>query len=220
MKKPIEYIKETITTYFKKENFLFFAKVMAILTIVSTSLSLLAGYLYPVNVYENLNFSNVANGVGFVALSLAMALFGLYTKSTTLVSVLNTGGDIKQVFLTGWKKAWKYFLVTTAVGLIIFGGLILLIIPGIMFGVWFSFALFLAIDKNMGIKEALKQSKAMVKGRFWKVFGRFIVFGLFGFAVGIVLSLLPYVGAVLVSFASPLFVLPSYLLYKDLVSGN
>ncbi|MBL7036618.1 hypothetical protein ISR94_02095 [Candidatus Microgenomates bacterium] len=216
MKSPIEYIKQAISIYTQKENFIFFAKIMAVLTIVATLLGLLMGYLYPADVYETLDFSNLAYTMGFIVLSLIVSIFGVFVRSTTLVSVINTGGDVKGVFGIGYKKIWKYLIVTMVVGLIVFLGGLLLIIPGIMFAVWFSFSTLLVIDKELKVKEALRQSKEMVSGRFWKVLGRFFVFGLFVIVVAVIFDYIPYAGSIIVSFLSPLFILPSYLLYKDL----
>jgi hypothetical protein len=89
MKKPLVYIKEAFKAYTQKENFIFFAKVMAILTIISTGLSYLSAYLYPVNVYEEFDFSNPGQIAGFASISIAMILFGIYTQSTTIAAVLN-----------------------------------------------------------------------------------------------------------------------------------
>ena len=48
---------------------------------------------------------------------------------------------------------------------------------------------------------------------------KFSVFGLFGFLISFIFGLIPYAGGILVSFLAPLFVLPSYLLYRDLSAG-
>lgn len=218
MKNPIEYITQAVKFYFEKGNFIFFAKVMAILTIISTSLGLLSNYLYPVNIYENLDYANFVKAGGFILLSLVMILFGIFTKSTTLESVIKANTDIKAVYKKGWKKMWKYFLASLVLGLIIIGGLILLVVPGIMFAIWFSFTLFLVFDKDLPVKQALKDSKAMVKGRFWKVLGRFIVIGIFGMIVTIVIGSIPSVGSILLNFLAPLLLLPMYFLYKDLLA--
>lgn len=218
MKKPIEYIKQALKLYFQKENFIFFAKIMAVLTIISTSFSIIAGYVYPVDVYENLDFSNYLYTGGFLILSIFMIVFGIFTRSTTLISVMQTGGDIKNIFLTGWNKAWKYFLATFFVGLVVGLGAILLIIPGIIFGIWYAFTIFLVFEKNLSVFDAMKQSKAMVRGKFWKVLGRFTLIAIFAVLVTLVLSYIPYVGSILISFLAPLYLLPGYLLYKDISS--
>lgn len=62
-------------------------------------------------------------------------------------------------------------LLTVAlfVFLSIVGGLILLVIPGIIFFVWYTFAqISVVLDKKRGM-EALKFSRSLVQGRFFKV---------------------------------------------------
>lgn len=55
--------------------------------------------------------------------------------------------------------------------LIVVGGLILLIIPGIYWGVKLMFAVPRFIEDGSGIMEAIRASRADVTGRWWSVFG-------------------------------------------------
>lgn len=221
MKTPIEYLKESWVIYTKKENFIFFSKVMAVLVIVSTGLSYLINYFYPVNVWEDLDFSNIPMLIGFIIFSLISLILGLWVQSTTYVAIVNKPtNDIKSIFLNGFKYSGRYFLISLMFGLIMFVGMVLLIIPAIIFAVWFSFSTFLVFDKNLKTKEALSKSKALVKGKFLKVLGRFIVFVLVILLVQIILSAIPYVGYTVLSFIAPIFIIPFYLLYKDLLATD
>lgn len=216
MKTPIEYIKEAWGIYTKKENFIFFTKIMAVLVIFSSAISFTTGYFYSSDYVNNIDFSNKPMFIGFVAISLIAVIGGLWSQTTTYFSILKMGDSEKEVFKIGYQKIGRFLLISLVIGLIILGGTILLIIPAIIFGIWYSFSTWLVLDKNMGIKEALKQSKLMVKGKFWKILGRSVVFGLFTFIVSVVLSLIPYAGSFLLSFIAPLLLLPFYLLYRDL----
>lgn len=208
MKGPIQYIKEAWVIYTKKENFIFFAKIMAILATISAILGYSVVYLKTQN-----------NDLLLICAGLLIAIFGVWLNSTQYVVVLNQNLNPKDVFKLGFKKMWRFFLISIVLGFIILAGIILLIIPAFIFGIWYSFSLFLVMDKDLSIKESLSQSKAMVKGKFWKVLGRNLVFGLFGFLIGLVLGFVPYAGTIVVSFLAPLFILPSYLLYRDLSAG-
>jgi hypothetical protein len=96
-------------------------------------------------------------------------------------------------------------------------GFALLVIPGIIFLVWFTFSRFIMIEKGLNIKESLLKSKAMVKGRFWKILWRVLVFGLFCLLVEIVLSVIPYgIGSIVWTLFGALTILPTYLLYREL----
>lgn len=220
MKTPIEYIKEAWKIYKTKENFIFFSKIMTVLVISSLLISTISGYFYPADYLQNADYSNTPIVIGFIVLSLTSAVIGIWSLTTQYYSILKMGSSEKEVFKLGYKNMWRFLLISLVVGLIVLGGAILLIIPAIIFGIWFSFATLLVLDKNMSIKEALRVSKLMVKNKFWKVLGRYFVFGLFSFAISILLTAIPYVGSLLVLFMAPLFILPSYLLYRDLSVNN
>lgn len=220
LKGPIEYIKEAWGIYTKKENFIFFAKIMAILAILSTVIGLINGYFYPSDYLQKSDFSNIPMLIGFLIISLISIILGLWSQTTQYFTILKMGEPEKKVFKFGYKNMWRFFVISFVVGFIIFGGVILLIIPAIIFGVWYSFSIWLVLDKNMGVKESLKTSKLMVKGRFWQVLGRSVVFGLFTLVITILLSIVPYLGSLFLSFTAPLFLLPFYLLYKDLAINN
>ncbi len=63
---------------------------------------------------------------------------------------------------------------TILVGLIVIGGLILLIVPGIYWALKYSFTIYLIVDKDMGIMEALHASGEMTMG----IKGQLFLFGL------------------------------------------
>ncbi|MEK7168493.1 MAG: hypothetical protein AAB778_00600 [Patescibacteria group bacterium] len=211
LKTPVEYIKEAWGIYTKKENFVLFAKVMAVVVILTSAIGYLISYFYSSNDWQN---------VGFVVLTLLSIVVGIWSQTVKYFVVLKIGNTEKEIFRLGYKNMLKFFLISLVVGLIVLVGLVLLVIPAIMFGVWYSFSTWLVLDKNMGVFEALKQSKAMVKGRFWKVLGRTVTFGLFAFFVSIVVVAIPYAGNLIISFVAPLFMLPFYLMYRDLVTGT
>ena len=74
-----------------------------------------------------------------------------------------------------WPALWLSILV----GLITAGGFILIIIPGILFTVWYAFVVYIAIlEKGRGLM-LLKESRELSRGRFWPVFGRLVLPNLF-----------------------------------------
>ncbi len=67
------------------------------------------------------------------------------------------------------------FGLSFLVGLIVLGGFILVIIPGIIFSIWFTFvAQARVLDQKKGI-SSLGFSRALVRGNWWGVFGRIVV---------------------------------------------
>ena len=77
--------------------------------------------------------------------------------------------------------------------LIIYGGLILLIIPGIIWMIRYIFAQPIVVLERTAYKRALRRSRELVEGSWWRLFGALWV-GIVGFTItwlifGVVLSI-------------------------------
>jgi hypothetical protein len=85
--------------------------------------------------------------------------------------------EINKLYETSFAKIPSYLLVAILTALAIFGGFILLIIPGIIFSIWFEFSAYINLLENKNNKgiAALKSSKELVSGRWWGVLIRLIV---------------------------------------------
>lgn len=77
-----------------------------------------------------------------------------------------------------WDCFWNYLGGAILYGLIVVGGFLLFIIPGIIWSVQFSLWRYFVIDKGLGPIEALKASSRTTKGVKWELFGFQIVCGL------------------------------------------
>ena len=69
--------------------------------------------------------------------------------------------------VSGGRWFLKYFTASVLYMFIILGGLILLIIPGVIWAIRFQFFGYLIVDRNLGPVEALKKSWAITKGATW-----------------------------------------------------
>jgi len=69
----------------------------------------------------------------------------------------------------------QYLVGSILYGLIVFAGTILLLIPGIIWGIQFCFYDYFIVDKGLGPIEALKRSSAITRGVKWDLFGFFLV---------------------------------------------
>lgn len=78
---------------------------------------------------------------------------------------------------------WTSFIL----GLALMGSFLLFIIPAIIFGVYWVFVTQSIVLKDKKYTSAMTYSKNIVKGKWWRVFGYCIVFGIIGIVVGIVL---------------------------------
>jgi hypothetical protein len=209
---PIKLINESFKIFFARENIFYFISIYLILVpfqIFSYFQSLLESTPY---------------GVVVVVVNILALVVYLLTSVAGILAVKKVidGGQLnyKDTMISAWKKLWGFFLLSVLLFLIILGGSILLIIPGILFSIWFTFAKYIFIDQGLGIKASLGKSRELFKGRFWSIFWRLLVIGLFfGIFVGIsmyLLTLLPFgMGSAISVLGGAIFILPYYLLYKE-----
>jgi len=90
---------------------------------------------------------------------------------------------------------WRYVAGNLLFLLIILGGLLLLVIPGIIWSIKYQFAPFLIVDRNLGIKEAFQESAGITSGVKRDLFLFFLLVmginlvGLLAFAIGLFFTL-------------------------------
>ena len=85
---------------------------------------------------------------------------------------------------------WPAAIITTIVMGILVGLLTLLfIIPGLIFAIFWIFTIYVILFEDKWLFRAFKGSKEIVRGRWWKVLGFTIVFGVLSFIVSFVAGL-------------------------------
>ncbi len=62
---------------------------------------------------------------------------------------------------------WRYLLTMLAYFAIVIAGLVLLIVPGVVWSLTYAFAPYLVIDRGLGVREALRESARMTYGHRW-----------------------------------------------------
>jgi hypothetical protein len=133
------------------------------------------------------------------------------------------GIGVVEAYRRGWRKILSYWWVSFLAGFITVGGFFLLIVPGIIFAVWFSLAMFVLIAEDLKGMNALLKSREYVKGKWGSVFWRFFFIGILStviyLVVVFVLSLVPY-GEYAGQFAIGLFLTPLTMTYGFLVYNN
>lgn len=225
-------IGRAFETYFKKENLIYIVKMVLAQILIGVGIAipvviigfLFAGSMAFLDASDAKMFIGRMLSLGPVVLLFAvgMTIVSSWLNASLLVAVSRIVNKkmigVGETLSMGWKMVWKYLGVSILSGLIIFVGILFFIIPAIIFGIWFSFALFILIDKNTGVTESLSASKALVSGLFWPVLGRNIVFGFLIMAIYIAVSMIPLVGSLVMTFFTPFHTLLSYLLYEDVKS--
>lgn len=94
------------------------------------------------------------------------------------LSQLVTFANLKEWYFKVKPWFWKFLAVSVIFGLFSLAGFVLLIIPGVIFMVYYCFAIYFVIFENSKIEGSFGLSRELVKGYWWAVFGRFFA-GLF-----------------------------------------
>ena len=136
--------------------------------------------------------------LSFLLVALLLSAVGFWFSIAFIRVIANaytgkTSGSIGSELGTAKKIFWPAVGVTILTALAVLGGMILLIIPGIIFMLWFAFSYASVTIDNTGVMESLHKSKALVDGRWWNVFWRLVI-------PGLALGILVYVIIDIVSF--------------------
>ena len=132
---------------------------------------------------------------------------------------------IKESYEKGGHKLSSYVWVAILAGVITFGGFVLLIVPGLIFSVWFSMALFVLIAEDLTGMDALLKSKEYVRGKwggvFWRTFFIGILYVIIYYVPTLILDFfkVPFAGQV-VNLISGLFLSPFIMTYLFLLYNN
>lgn len=166
--------------------------------------------------------------VGFLAIIYFMirGYIGLF-----LLIKKNYEGKPLAIFKETKKTIWSYIGLTILTSVFILLWALLLIIPGIIYSVFYSLAVFAFFFEDKKGMAAIRRSKELVKGYWWPVFGRICFLTLIFWIFGVIISApsqklveqstawyLWNGGMELMNFIiGPIALLYSYQIYKDLV---
>jgi len=135
-----------------------------------------------------------AAGGAFALLSLVAGFIALRLYCWILLAAVHASSDPSLGFRAalgkGKGRGYAFLVLVIVHQLALNAGMMLLLIPGIVMAVWFSFALWAFAREHSGIFESLGSSTRAVKGRFFGVLGRMLVAALIGGSM----MLVPIVG--------------------------
>lgn len=212
---PIALLREALKIYFKR-----FWKFMGILSLpylIEAVFVIIALIVFAVIAITagistaNLNLQEVVNNpqsvnsilagkpmsfvlpliifaIVFFLLVIVMQLWGQIALLTEAVSDTKIG--IKEAYEKSKGKIFRYWWLMVVSSFVLFGATILLVIPGIILGIAFSFAIFVLISEDIGSLSALLRSREYVKKHWWGVLARLFFIGLVPTVVGIIVSLI------------------------------
>ncbi|MBI4363506.1 MAG: hypothetical protein HY545_01510 [Candidatus Doudnabacteria bacterium] len=214
-----ELIKQSWELF--KANFKTFFVIALLLTVVSVIPSLASRSFPSAETDAPLT---PWTGVGFLVGAIIVVFISLWGELALLSEALTPGQSLGNLFSSTVDKIGAVLFISFMVGLIVIAGIILLIIPGIIFSIWYAFAPIILLDEKLRGWEALKSSRELVKGFFGQVFSRLfaaaIIFGAIYIPLTIIFKQNPVVNdivtGILSLFLGPLFVIYEVMLYKNL----
>ncbi|HVY67996.1 MAG TPA: hypothetical protein VHA30_03845, partial [Patescibacteria group bacterium] len=185
--------------------------------------------------------NNIAAVIAFVVLIVLIVIAAIYIYVWAQVALIHAIKDhaepigIKEAFRRSSHKIDAYFMASILVILATVGGFILFIVPGIIFAVWYSLACYIVIGEDAKPVQALKKSRAYVRGSWWSVFGRLLflilLYLIIYIPVAIVISIIinasgagketadtigQYAGQIVSLLTTPLFAAYGYQVYSNL----
>jgi len=178
----IDLIKRGLDLY--KKNAALFITYALLISAPSIVISLLRDTLMAVFHWRAASFVTLLYGFVFFILSITAHLASLWFM-IALIKVTATRYEgkevtkIKEMIMSVKPLLLPAIVASILSGLAIFGGLLLLIIPGIIFSVWFAFTLYSVVLDGQKDTAALRFSKNLVAGRWWGVFWRILLPSIF-----------------------------------------
>lgn len=191
-----------------KAHFWFFVGVglaWFIITRIPTAIEIIAGQLdltRPVFIAVRIVTTVVGWIIGIIlGIGLIKIALSFCDERKPSIAILFDAGDC----------FWRYLGTAILYGLIVLAGLILLIIPGIIWSVKYSLCFYFVIDEGLGPVQALKASSRTTMGVKLELFGFFILCGL--------INLLGLICLIVGIFATyPVVLVATALVYRQLAA--
>lgn len=108
------------------------------------------------------------------------ALIALSSRKLALSSMGALKKGLSMTFKNYWLAQW--------VGVGIIGNMMFLLIPGGIVLIWTIFASYVLVIQGLPVRHSIVYSREMVRGRFWRVTGYIVGYGLANMAISYALS--------------------------------
>ena len=135
------------------------------------------------------------NNIPFFIFSIILGIISLFISffvyaGFTSAPLKKAKFKFKDLTSEGSSFYFKYLGFTIVMMIFLLGLFILLIIPGIIFLIYWIFGIYVYYEGKNGIRKSLKRSRELVKGRWWRIFGYFIL-------IILILSLIQLLGGLI-----------------------
>jgi hypothetical protein len=129
-----------------------------------------------------------------VVVGIAVIAYSIIAEAASLIAGFNPPHTrtTSELLSQGVRYASRIFCVGLLYAVGMFIGFVLLVVPGIWFGLRYGAALLIVIDENVGVGQAFSRSAKYTKGHVWELFLRaiayLIIYVIIHIAVGFVLE--------------------------------
>lgn len=139
-----------------------------------------------------------------------------WLAGATICAVVDESLSIREALGLGLQKALTFLWLFSLLGLVIGGGTLAVVIPGLIFSTLFLFAQYIVVDEPTRGMEALLKSREYVRGFFWPVLGRILLVSLFIGLCSALLGLVPIIGPLAGMLLWPFSIIAYHEIYRDL----
>ena len=136
--------------------------------------------------------ANSATGILFLVLIVASVIVSLMAVILNLRAAEGKVPSFSDIWAEFKHKWLKLLGLELSVALIVAAGLILLIVPGLIFLWRLSIAPYVLVGQNTGVREAISKSWEMTKGHAWAIYSIFIITVVFS-----ALGMIPVAGQII-----------------------
>lgn len=173
---------------FKKRPW-FFIGIQALILIASSFASELSGHA------DKAQGSGLVLGLSGVFVGIVIQMLVKMGSVSFALKAHEDAGAAQVNDLWAPETFWTFLLASILVGLIIVGGIILLIVPGIIWALRYMFVPYLVVDRKLGVRDAMKESARITMGHKWQLLGLMClvvlvnILGLIALIVGLLVSI-------------------------------
>ncbi len=170
-----------------KSNFKLYSKLVLLFSFIPSLI------YYAIIQYYNFKTGYVQD-IGLIVTSICLSVILLLITILTTIGILSSSiykvKDFSKVKLFLKKYYVKYILFNLVLFVFLLPLFLLLIVPGIIFAIFWSFGAVVLIAENKKARDALKRSHELVKGKWWTVLGYTILLGLISAAISLGFSVI------------------------------
>lgn len=131
---------------------------------------------------------NILSEQQTVLLLLPLVLLFIFGYLAFLIALKGQDQNNSQILKKTLNSYFPFLLLSLFFGLLIFVGLLLLVVPGIIFIAWYYCASYVYVAEDCSIREAFVRSKQYCIGKSWQVLWRILALFFFSFSALLIVN--------------------------------